>query len=124
MTTRAVCVATLRQAPFLHIAIVAGVAMLMVSEVLRTGTGFVRAVDAQRRPTQLGGQQAQKENRKPPTHRTDFISKIFSSGTVVPRTSMPTRGLLHPAGRKASVGFGGRRDHPADARINAIPGLR
>ena len=32
MTTRAVCVATLRQAPFLHIAIVAGVAMLMEKE--------------------------------------------------------------------------------------------
>lgn len=54
MTTRAVCVATLRQAPFLHIAIVAGVAMLMVSEVLRTGTGFVRAVERSAPPNPVG----------------------------------------------------------------------
>lgn len=80
MTSRAVCMRTLRQAPLFIAAVVDAVAMIVVSEVVRSSTGFVVAVDTHRRPTELDGQQDQEENRKPTTHGGNSSNK---EGSIV-----------------------------------------
>ncbi len=75
MTSRAVRMRTLRQAPLFIAAVVDAMAMIVVSDVVRSGTGFVGAVRAHRRPTELNGQQYQEENRKPATHGANSSNK-------------------------------------------------
>ena len=101
MARCAVCVRALRQTPFFLAFVVFGMTMRVMAKMIGCGTGFVCAVNAHRRPTQLGRQQDQEENRKPTTHCADSINKdLLSSTTVVPM-GRPTGALREPAGRNA-----------------------
>src|SRR5690606_1649637 len=111
-----VCVCALRQAPFFLAFCIFGVTMRVMAKMIGCGTGFVRAVIAHRRPTQLGRQQDREENRKPTTHGADSINKDLLSSTATVPMGRPNGAVREPAGRNAWTArrlapIGGFRSH-------------